>query len=123
MGGQPRRPARGRDQHGPPHHADRTLSTHGGGPPHGRHPDIPREGTYFDDTGVIRTVEHQLEQWVNAKRAKNYPEADRIRDELRIKAHVDAESVRPAHGPPRGGPWPGGDGPPHNKRQRQDGYY
>ena len=47
-------------------------------------------------------TEEKMAQWVNAKRAKDYQTADRLREELRAIG-VDPDTARPPNG---GGPQP-----------------
>jgi len=48
-------------------------------------------------------IDRLLDEWVAAKRAKDFATADRIRDQLRSKG-VEPDNVRPAFPPPAGGP-------------------
>ena len=50
----------------------------------------------------IKAREEKMAQWVNAKRAKDYQTADRLREELRAIG-VDPDTARPPNG---GGPQP-----------------
>ena len=47
-------------------------------------------------------IDRLLDEWVAAKRAKDFATADRIRDQLRSKG-VEPDNVRPAFPPPAGG--------------------
>ena len=54
-------------------------------------------------------VNDQLDQWVNAKRIKDFATADRIRDELRAEG-IEPDKARPAPLPPAHAAccaWPG----------------
>eukprot|EP00966_Prymnesium_polylepis_P105264 2437923-Prymnesium_polylepis.1 len=44
-------------------------------------------------------TERKLDQWVAAKRGKDFATADHLREELRARG-IDAEKARPAHGAP-----------------------
>ena len=47
-----------------------------------------------DSGGADPSIEARLEEWVAAKRARDCPTADRLREELRTRG-VDAEAMRP----------------------------
>ena len=56
----------------------------------------------YPPSGRSPAIEAKLEEWVQAKRVKDFTTADRLREELRAQG-VNPEVVRPVGGPPPGG--------------------
>ena len=63
-------------------------------------------GTQWGGSGQhsAHLTDAKLDEWVAAKRAKDYATADRIREELRMVG-VDPDTVRPAANNKRARPW------------------
>jgi cysteinyl-tRNA synthetase len=102
------------EQARPPHHPAFRA-------PMGSAGSMPREPASYQSHGSFApALEAQLDEWVQAKRRKDYSSADRLREELRAQG-VDPDKVRPASGarhqpppPAYGGGGGGGGGYGHH---------